>query len=500
MGDIQDFLWDKESLGKNVFITSPDQTKQKIEDVQAYASFGDGGTTVSLKSYGNIVQMAGFLNFGASGFLCADAKLENPYYVQERMETLMKSLKDSSKGLRLDLVDWDEFQGMPSLGFMYDRWPRYMFERRMPTIPANTGDVQSGKTPEVDKDSNQSRLNVEADLGMTGSTKDAGEPDESKSNAPAFPLSIQYFCSGGTVIQKHLINIGRDGVPYEKIHKRLSIVPDICIRGLDFVKYHDFNDTRAVLDTFVVSKNHFVITHDLQWRDKEDLILNGMPDDTSKIPVAAALIISPFIDGKPAEINVTDEGSHINLDVTPEQTRLDITVVYTLKLPCEDKTLVAEASRSSDSTIHRETGSTQDKESAATSQSLAGYDTAPSVKDEAVFTVQADVFTECLVPPTEEGRSVVNEEYIAKVSLDITTAQREMERVFCRQNDLRKIYFSQDGRLDFAFRRNIEHILSVCSIPIPVDHKSVPNSIKGPAIAITCGDIAGHRMGPRASL
>ena len=59
-----------------------------------------------------------------------------------------------------------------------------------------------------------------------------------------------------------------------------------------------------------------------------------MPDDTSKLPVAAALIISPFIDGKPAEITVTDEGSHINLDVTLTQTQLDITVVYTLKLSC----------------------------------------------------------------------------------------------------------------------------------------------------------------------
>ncbi|KAL7788049.1 hypothetical protein V8C43DRAFT_323855 [Trichoderma afarasin] len=53
-----------------------------------------------------------------------------------------------------------------------------------------------------------------------------------------------------------------------------------------------------------------------------------------------------------------------------------------------------------------------------------------------------------------------------------------------------------DEHLNFALRRNLEHILSVCSIPIPIstesDHDISP-------VAITCGDMAGHRIAGAAS-
>ncbi|KAM0210017.1 hypothetical protein ACHAQI_006129 [Fusarium lateritium] len=54
--------------------------------------------------------------------------------------------------------------------------------------------------------------------------------------------------------------------------------------------------------------------------------------------------------------------------------------------------------------------------------------------------------------------------------------------------------FTVDSRLNFSLRRNLEHILSVCSIP---------NSTSGdhghPTIALTCGDLDGHRVATSAS-
>jgi hypothetical protein len=50
--------------------------------------------------------------------------------------------------------------------------------------------------------------------------------------------------------------------------------------------------------------------------------------------------------------------------------------------------------------------------------------------------------------------------------------------------------FAKDQpHLEFMIRRNLEHILSVCSIPIPD---------KG--IALTCGDMSGHRLVTSATL
>ncbi|KAL6890938.1 hypothetical protein GGI43DRAFT_425386 [Trichoderma evansii] len=54
--------------------------------------------------------------------------------------------------------------------------------------------------------------------------------------------------------------------------------------------------------------------------------------------------------------------------------------------------------------------------------------------------------------------------------------------------------FPGDEHLDFTLKRNLEHILSVCSIPIG----DITESIIQP-IAITCGDMAGHRVANESS-
>lgn len=82
------------------------------------------------------------------------------------------------------------------------------------------------------------------------------------------------------------------------------------------------------------------------------------------------------------------------------------------------------------------------------------------------------------------------------------------------ETSYRKLRFAEKSEkgdcLDFMIRRNLEHILSVCSIPVPV----MPGDVKGAMedgqpkdreegitpIALTCGDISGHRVITSASL
>ena len=58
--------------------------------------------------------------------------------------------------------------------------------------------------------------------------------------------------------------------------------------------------------------------------------------------------------------------------------------------------------------------------------------------------------------------------------------------------------------LDYASRRNLEHILSVCAIPVPPghvwDYDNMKPKVAEPAIALTCGDMSGHRVCISASL
>ncbi|KAF5230105.1 hypothetical protein FANTH_13987 [Fusarium anthophilum] len=54
--------------------------------------------------------------------------------------------------------------------------------------------------------------------------------------------------------------------------------------------------------------------------------------------------------------------------------------------------------------------------------------------------------------------------------------------------------FTGDHDVDIRLRRNLEHILSVCSIPV-----TPPKSDEIRAIALTCGDLDGHRVATAAS-
>lgn len=54
--------------------------------------------------------------------------------------------------------------------------------------------------------------------------------------------------------------------------------------------------------------------------------------------------------------------------------------------------------------------------------------------------------------------------------------------------------FSPDAYVDFIVRRNLEHILSVCSIPVTLEGDTKP------MVALTCGDMSGHRLTAKASL
>lgn len=80
--------------------------------------------------------------------------------------------------------------------------------------------------------------------------------------------------------------------------------------------------------------------------------------------------------------------------------------------------------------------------------------------------------------------------HISLVSIEsFSTAQALLEIPF------EMPVFSQDEILNFNLRRNLEHILSVCSIPVSYDIDG-----DNPSIALTCGDISGHRVSATASL
>jgi len=90
----------------------------------------------------------------------------------------------------------------------------------------------------------------------------------------------------------------------------------------------------------------------------------------------------------------------------------------------------------------------------------------------------------------------------------------KMEAALCSER-YGNVQFSSDPCLNHITRRNLEHILSVCSIPVPLQPEAnqdltfeftgdpeheLENNSEDWTLALTCGDISGHRLVTSASL
>jgi hypothetical protein len=561
MEHVTDFLWGRRSLRNDVFVKPPKYDKKK-ESAHTYASFGDNGMTVSINAYGHIMQMSRYLNFGCSGFLCVDSKYSTPYFVQTRTQEILDSSQMPNRGFRLDIIDWSGVQNFSS-GFMYDRWPRYVINRATPHKP--------GEASAVPLMQNSSVPTNEPGVPMSNIEKSPKNPPAENSSVPireplpstaACSLSIQYYCFENTVIQKYQLLVGDSGISRDKINwGKLSVVPELSIRSLNFVDGLDFDDEDAKPERLILSDNSITLVRTIpkEHYEQEESKQHPREDDstdnteqkkdhdpqynTGNRPVAAALIISPFINDRPAKIV---DGNYINLDdaKTTREEMLVITIAYTVKLLYSDcseifeklpeSTTNADSDDGAASVVDAQTterfimdpvgNSGDDHESMlfvdAKATEKAGMDDdhemtpipdantgqgpvlrsdVANMSNSDTTPVQADAHETGTVGEVSD-LSVKKRELVEGWASEVMEAMQEMSKVFREETTFRKICFSIHKDLDYAFRRNLEHILSVCSIPIAIEQNKLPSSLRGPAVAITCGDIAGHRIGPRASL
>lgn len=84
----------------------------------------------------------------------------------------------------------------------------------------------------------------------------------------------------------------------------------------------------------------------------------------------------------------------------------------------------------------------------------------------------------------EESNLATNKRELVKTwSLEVMEAMQVMSKVFCEEAPFRRNCVSPKKDLDYAFRRNVEHILSLYSIPIAMERNKVTPSLRGPAVS-----------------
>jgi hypothetical protein len=531
MEDATNFLWGRRSLRDDIFIKPP-KFDNKKESAHTYASFGDNGMTVSVNAYGHIMQMSRYLGFGCSGFLCVDSQYSPPWYVQARTEDILESSKDPNQGLRLDIMDWSGVQNLSS-GFMYDRWPRYVVDRETPSEPGNASVVPPTQNSSPPTTGPVVPIPMDEEAAWIPPGENSSVPRKKPFTPTAgCSLSLQYYCFENTVIQQYQLLVGDSGIPHDKINwGNLSLIPKVSIRSLNFVDDLDFDDERVEPEQRVLSdssimlvrtipEGHYAEEESKQYHTAEDSTEHGPQMNMVEQPVAAALIISPFVNNRPA--NIVD-GTCINLERVEGEVQLVITVAYTVKLlysDCQEVFKISEPANVVDnshkamSVVNAETtersvpetiaNADDDQEAsptvdAETDQRCVPKSNVANVSRPDTSSEQADAHGTSTVG-TKNDLTIKKRELAEAWASEVMEAMQEMSAVFYEETTFRRIRFSPNEDLDYAFRRNLEHILSVCSIPVAIEQNKVPRSLRGPAVAITCGDIAGHRIGPRASL
>lgn len=256
-------------------------------------------------------------------------------------------------------------------------------------------------------------------------------------------LSLQYFCNRGIVFQTYTWKRRSESDPIPEL-PQFRFNPTMLIRDLDFVdpKNH-FNDSMDGYSRKTISsKCSLLILHtkmpELQEKRGQEEALSGSPSTEDQSPGAESLSSSAGVVVSPFAYGKPQE-------ILQEDER---TYMYKIVLSQEAQNLF---------------------------------------KNHGILEITMAYRIELGSAETDwEDATVKTEE------LD------HMRKAFS-DTAYQRIAFSSHQHLDFVIRRNLEHILSVCSIPLSNASGSEPEN-RIAATALTCGDITGHRITSSSSL
>lgn len=463
-------------------------------------SFGDSGTTATVNAYGQLVQITRYLGVGQSGFFSVDhQKTPEPWAIARRLSALLeaRNVPRGGIGLWLDLPD----EVRPELEFVYSRWPRF--------------------TAEID----------------------------------GLEIFLQYVINGGTVIQEYTLTRSRKERPCALPRSRMN-VEEFLIRDLDWQSTNDFNDESQTSAAYHIVPGLYnralVLVHEFP------------PDDLTDEDDSASSIAE--VGGVERTKEANERSSHYNANDTPPILRLHNGLARPTRpnlSPEDAESRTFHTEPEEEIQINSDEASQPNgKGPSARSPEAVGVIMAMYINgnaweidgngwknmhgngpDSVEFLLESSLketgtaritmaYRPQLMHKTENGWGC---SVIPAPEADIATV--------LAKTWVQSLEISTDSRLDFVLRRNLEHVLSVCAVPIPDgpvwDHgygheKEMPiSTAKEPirkrdklwnllspkgsfldassqnqdragatqhVVALTCGDLSGHHVVTSASL
>lgn len=250
--------------------------------------------------------------------------------------------------------------------------------------------------------------------------------------------SVQYFCQKGVVFQKYTFSHNPKSL--SALHERnIFIQQDFMIRTLDFVKDSAFNES--------------------DMRGEKYAILSG--------PMNLSYVLAHKLTQSDAEeIGISVE--EYQKDEGPKAVALVVTAFVNGKIQ----------------TLHP-------------SYSFVSLELSDEARRElkASETVDITIAYRLQLMPNKPGWK---QSFVPASSLASMRTILEAKPGVSYQN----IRWSSNTHMNFIAGRNLEHILSVCSMPVPKSSSLIDGEVEmdTSSLALTCGDMSGHRVATSATL
>lgn len=448
-----------------------------FHDRESYSSFGEKGTTASVNAYGSILQISRYLGRGASGIYCADPCISEPWYLSRRMRELLNLSTDAKGGFGVCLNP-ELASPKPRLQFLHGRWPRYTHDIRDLSVSiqyfANRGAIiqqysfQRTREHEAKNGAEDSDAHTSRDANEDVSQKLHGE-DAIRSQAEATQMQEDQMqhdqiqnqpysedrTQEGQIEHSLPQNETQNGETPRNIQK--DSIKD-CLRLNSKFQIRE-SEWEEGWNDFNMEYPNGAAYHTITGQNRYSLVTrHRMPAPARD--EAVGLVIAVFVNNRATKIAKTQDESHSG----------------TYEIDFDHENVHA---------FERGWGSKSDN----------------SLEITVVYKLQH-----------------MAERYSWKSTL-IPFSVLDLSDLVAQNSYSRSLSLSTSEHLNFIMKRNLEHILSVCSIPVsntPIqdadndeedafkrskgETQANPEDSRGDPIALTCGDISGHHVLVSASL
>lgn len=484
---------------------------------KCYASFGDQGTTASVGAYGHLMQVSQYLEAGRSGMFAMGSRMtDEPLWPVDRAQKLEDMSHSSSAvfdgmavGLELKIKGLRSRKRQPKLRWVNWRWPRFEY-----TLPKRKLEIT---VQWMVRDHTVLQQLIVTNTG----NEEMAIPIEF--GRDMWIQDLEYMDIRNTFNDKSDVERGQYGIagprdygwvlmhPFDEKMRKATSIPFTTLGSKSGPTVRDERD--VLLKTVsAVSGHNAEHSSELEYKigDPDTTATTRLQGSQSGGSTVAIAVMAVFVNGSARQLGSSDSSGDPWTEKLKGHANLEVTAAYKMILvpaaaidyrnfliPCHAANVTQFLMEEEQILLH-----------SLSKIDLGNKHIGADLNSDSLGN-QAGAASPANMPSKANSEDAAGESRSSKTVHLTQPASSEEARRIARPSGCPRATSSPRSHIDFAVWRNLEHILSVCAIPLtsPPLIGHLGETIPGPhvkdemvAVALTCGDFAGHRLYNPASL